>query len=74
MSDCVLEEESADYDTGAEARLDDFPVDLKASTCWQLGWGDIDRVLRITCVGTRQATRQSYKPIAEYAAHFRCSL
>ena len=46
---CSMPEEHADYDHGAQARIDDEPLDESQPKCWRAGWLDMDK--QIATVG-----------------------
>ena len=39
-------EDQADYDIGAQARIDDQPLDESQTEMWQAGWRDTDQDLK----------------------------
>jgi hypothetical protein len=46
MHGCDRRQEHADYEFGAQARLDNEPFDREQPKCWQGGWRHIDEPLR----------------------------
>jgi hypothetical protein len=44
--DCDKPERHADYDFGAQARLDGEPFDRDQPSCWQEGWKDMHESLK----------------------------
>jgi hypothetical protein len=53
MWDWEREEDLIDYDAGAQACLDNLPLDPTASEPWQCGWHDVAREYGRTCSGQR---------------------